>query len=136
MIEDVPTISTDATLEAAVVAMAKADLEYLVVVDDGDPTGLLTPRRALIGWIKTNVPIAEVPVSGFASGFPVTVEPDTPLLFAIGHFRRAGVDVLPVQDGLSIAGVVTRRLVAENLAALRDEAVHNAAMDRWVDTHK
>ena len=72
-------------------------------------------------------------MSGFRSGFRVTVDPDTPVLFAISRMHRDGVDLLPVQDGLSIPGVVTKSQISEQVTTLRDEAVHNATMERWVD---
>ena len=62
----------------------------------------------------------------------MTIEPDTPLIFTIGHMRRHCTDVMAVQDGLSIRGVVTKSQIAHHVSALRDEAVHNATMERWV----
>ncbi len=132
MIEDFATVTESASLEDAAIGMLKSDHEYLIVTDDGEPVGLITPRRALVACVKTGKPIDEIPVSGFATGFPVTVEPDTPVLFAISHMRRAQVEVLPVQTDLSIVGVVTRSGIVQNVSNLRNEALNNAKEEsKW-----
>lgn len=137
MIEEFATVETSGTLKDAVVTMLKSDHDYLIVTDDGQPTGLITPRRALVACVKTGKPIHEIPVSGFASGFPVTIEPDTPVLFAISHMRRSQVDVLPVQDGLSIEGVVTRNEIVQNVSKMRTEAINNAQEEQeWTDPRR
>ena len=127
MITEFATVDQSASLKDAAVGMIKSDHEFLIVTEDGQPTGLITPRRALVAAVKTGKPIESIPASGFATGFPVTIEPDTPVLFAISHMRRSQVEVLPVQKDLSIVGVVTRSEIVQNVSNMRTEAINNAS---------
>jgi len=127
MITEFATVDQSASLKDAAVGMVKSDHEFLIVTEDDQPSGLITPRRALVACVKTGKPIDSIPSSGFANGFPVTIEPDTPVLFAISHMRRSQVDVLPVQKDLSIVGVVTRSEIVNNVSNMRNEAINNAS---------
>ena len=39
-----PTIDVSATLRVAVVGMVKGGLDFLIVTEEANPTGLITPR--------------------------------------------------------------------------------------------
>lgn len=126
MITEFTTVDQSASLEDAAIGMIKSDHEFLIVTENDQPTGIITPRRALVACVKTGKPIDSIPVSGFTTGFPATIEPDTPVLFAISHMRRSQADVLPVKEDLSIIGVVTRTEIVQNVSNMRNEAINNA----------
>ncbi|WEL18927.1 CBS domain-containing protein [Halorhabdus sp. BNX81] len=122
MSTDYLTVSRDRSLRAAVEILLKDGRESIIITDGDDPDGLITQRSALIACYKTDDPLSEIPVSGFASGFPTSVKPDATVLFAIGQLINADTDVLPVVEGLELVGVVTREDMLNEYTNLRNEA--------------
>lgn len=125
MTDEYESISRSRRLKTAVGVMLKNGTEFVILTDESEPDGIITRRSALIACYKTDEPLSEIPVSGFASGFPTTVEPDSTVLFAIGLLVSNDAEVLPVVDGLELVGIVTREILLEKYSNLRNEAFAN-----------
>lgn len=134
MTSDFETVARDASLYVAVETMLRSGTEYVVLTSDEEPDGLITQRKALIACYKTERALPEIPVSGFAVGFPTTIKPDATALLATGHLVKADVSVLPVVEGLELVGVVTREDLLDNSSNLRREVFEqDERRDDWED---
>ncbi|MFW6436021.1 MAG: CBS domain-containing protein [Halococcoides sp.] len=122
MSTDFRTVPRSESLKAAVGVMLKADVEAVIITDGGDPSGIVTRRKALIASFKTDDPLSEIPLAGFSSGFPTSVAPDSTVLFAIGQLVSSNLEVLPVIDDLDLVGIVTRENMLDEYSNLRNEA--------------
>lgn len=123
MSTNVQTVARTESLRTAVTVMLRTNVEAVVLTEDGDPNGLVTERRALAAGVKTDEPFSEIPLTGFGTGFPNSVSPDTTVLFGIGRIVSAAIDVLPVLDGLDLVGLVSREDMLGEYSNLRREAI-------------
>lgn len=132
MSTDVRRVPRSESLRTAVGVMLRTNVEAVVLTADGDPNGLITMRKALIAAFKTDDSLSEIPLQGFASGFSVSVAPDSTVLFGIGRLVSSDLDVLPVLDGLELVGIVSREDMLDEYSNLRREAIEdNEKRSEW-----
>jgi predicted transcriptional regulator len=93
---------------------------------------MITRRKALVACYRTDAPLSDIPISGFSRGLDATVGPNEAVLVAVGKLRRATVSCLPVIDGMSVEGVVTKDDVIENLSNITSNMIENdEQQDEW-----
>jgi len=123
----VVTVAEDATLRAAAGRMLDRDVGSLVVLagDDGEPSpaGILTATDVLRAGYDSDRPLAACRVEDAASTSLVTVAPDRSVGRAVDLMAEAGVEHLPVVDGLDVVGIVTVTDVAVQYDEVREEAI-------------
>jgi CBS domain-containing protein len=128
------TIPRDRTLDEAVELMLSNRIDHVVVVEDGAPAAMITRRKALVACYKTDVPLSDIPISGFSRGLETKVGPNETVLIAVGKLRRAKVNCLPVVNGMSVEGVVTKDDVIENLSNITSDMIEkDKRKDEWMD---
>jgi CBS domain-containing protein len=126
------TIPRDQALDEAVKLMLSNKVDHIIVVEDGTPAAMITRRKALVACYRTDAPLSDIPISGFSRGLDATVGPNEAVLVAVGKLRRATVSCLPVIDGMSVEGVVTKDDVIENLSNITSNMIENdQQQDEW-----
>jgi tRNA nucleotidyltransferase (CCA-adding enzyme) len=133
MSEDFATVDRNKNLHQAVRKIVEKDLNNIVMTDsNGGPVGIVTQKKSLVACLKTKKAIHNIPLSGFSTGFKRRMEPSTPVLFASSRMVDEGVEVLPVQEGMSIVGVLTKEDIVRNVSNLRKEALENSkSKNNW-----
>lgn len=121
MREEFETVPYDQTLDEALKVMLRSRADHVFAVEDGTPAVMITTRKALLACCKTDMPVSEIPISGFSRGLEMRVGPKENTLICIGKLRRAKVDCLPVVNGMSVEGVVTKDDVIDNLSDITEE---------------
>ncbi len=117
MDRDVATIPAALTLDTFGEQVLDGSIDSIPVVDATGLVGVLGARQ-LRGvrrdrWAGTHVSDVMRSVDSLPS-----IQPETSLRAALDHLHRTGLDGLPVTDHGALAGIVTRRAVAQ---AIRDK---------------
>jgi len=132
MSTDVVTVELDATLAEAVERQLSAGVGSVVVLDDGNPCGIVTEHDALEAALQTGRPLDEVAVAKLAHGSVVTTQPGTTVQTVARQMSEKGVKKVPVIDGLDLVGILTLTDIVWHLSEIRTEASEiDAARDRW-----
>ncbi len=124
------TIPRDRTLDEAVKLMLNNRVDHIFVVENGAPAAMLTRRKALVACYKTDAPLSDIPISGFSRGLKTKVGPDETVLIAVGKLRQANINCLPVVNGMSVEGVVTKDDIIENLSNITTSMMENEEEER------
>ncbi len=109
MSRTVHTATISSKLGDAVKLMAKRDIGSIVVVDRGDPAGIVTERdvvRVLAHWGGSSL---KKSLRSVVSKPLVTVSPTTEIWEAFATMLRKGIRRLPVVEGGRVVGILTER---------------------------
>lgn len=132
MTEEFETVPPDQTLDSAVELMLRNAVDHVLIVEDGTPAAMITRRKALIACYKTDTPLSDIPISGFASGLETRVGPSETVLIAVGKLRRVKVNCLPVVSGMSVEGVLTKDDIIENISNITENMIEEEEQkDEW-----
>ncbi|WP_324662278.1 CBS domain-containing protein [Haloarcula sediminis] len=128
----VVTVDVDATLAVAADRLLDAGVGSVIVVEGGDPLGILTESDVLRAARDTGRPLAAIDVREVAHRLAVTTTPST----AVGTVARLmadeGVKKVPVLDGVDLVGIVTLTDIVWELPSLRGEATAiEAVREEW-----
>lgn len=128
------TIPHDRTLDEAVELMLSNKVDHIFVVEDETPAAMLTRRKTLIACYKTDAPLSDIPISGFSRGLEARVRPDETVLISVGKLRQPKVNCLPVVNGMSVEGVVTKDDIIENISNITSDIIDDhERKDEWTD---
>lgn len=114
MQHEVATLGTDARLSDALRAMRDRGTDYVVIVRDGSPVGLLTERDAIAFALR--MPAPDTPVGELINATVLDIEPQAPLQQAAQRMEQAGVRRLLVTAGGRLVGVLTRHDIVRGLS--------------------
>ncbi|WP_185191372.1 CBS domain-containing protein [Halobellus ruber] len=135
MTEDVETVPRNRTLDEAVRLMLGNGVDHVFVVEDGEPAAMVTRRKALMACYKTDAPVSEIPISGFSRGLESRVGPNETVLIAVGKLQRANLNCLPVVNGMTVEGVLTKDDVISNISSITSDMIEgNKRKDEWTDS--
>ena len=123
MTRDLFTVQPDDLVDLAANVMDWEHVRHVPVEDDEGRLVGLVSHRTLIrllaqGEARGGQPI---PVSRIMKSDPITVEPGTLTLTAIGLMRKHAVACLPVVEGDKLVGILTERDLIEMAAQLFEE---------------
>lgn len=105
--EGVVVTEPDSTVSAAVETMRDENVGSLVVVDDGNPVGIVTDRDLVLDVLGQDRDPDEVTVGDVMSEGLFTVEAGIGLLDLIGEMGNEGVRRAPVVEDGELVGIVT-----------------------------
>jgi len=132
MSTDVVTVDVDATVDEAVERVLVNDVGSVVVIEDGNPTGIVTESDALEAALRSGRPLAEIPVAKLHHNPVVTTSPDRTVQGVARRMADQGIKKVPVMDDLDLVGIVTLSDVVWHLSDLRAEAAETDAVhERW-----
>ena len=121
----VATVTAAATASTAAARCDEADIGSLVVVDDGDPVGIVTSAD-FVHLLGTGTDPAAKPVGEFMSAPVVTTTPEVPGGEAVQTMREAGVSRLVVLDGGDVVGIFS----TDDVARVVPQILHRSELDR------
>ncbi len=127
----VPSLDKDYSLAEALRVMERAGVDRAVLTEDGSPRGIMTLRDVIfkLGTVRTKrAYIGGLHASSFMSEPLVTVAPGDPLRSALEAMEKGGFTSVPVVEGGSLVGVVTRSELA-GLVAEEPEASDIKVLD-------
>ncbi|WP_338738178.1 CBS domain-containing protein [Haloplanus salilacus] len=104
---DIVTSDIEGTVRAAVEQMLRNHVGSVVVVDDGNPTGIVTETDILKIGYGTERCFGDIPLERAMSRPLVTIAPDKSIRAAMRTMRTENVKKLPVQDGIDLVGILT-----------------------------
>jgi len=133
---EVETVQPAVSAREAARRLRAAAVGSLVVVEGGDPVGIVT-EADLVGVLAAAVDPDAAAVEEVMSESLVTVDADADIDEAVGLLERHGVKKLVVLDGGTLAGVITTTDLSYYLPRLRNpgapvEAETDAATPRPV----
>ena len=132
MSTDVVTVDREATLAEAVERLLAHAVGSVIVLDDGDPAGIVTESDVLEAILETGLPLAEIPVAKLQHDPVITTSPDRSVLGVARRMADNDTEKVPVMDGLELVGVVTHSDIVWHLSDIRREASKlDQAHDRW-----
>lgn len=124
------TIQSDASLSKAVEALTAHDAGSLVVMDNGEMTGLITFREVLQAVSQVKGDLSAMTVAEFKIVNPTVARPDMPIEgvreLLVSHHQR----YVPVMDGKLLMGVVSFMDVAK--AVLEEQGFENRMLKNFI----
>lgn len=131
----VVTVDIEASLAHAVEQQLDAGVGSVVVLDDGNPCGIVTENDALGAALQTGRALTEIPVGKLAHGSVVTTQPETPVQTVARQMAEEDVKKVPVLDGIDLVGILTLTDIVWHLSEIQAETADiAAARDRWDTT--
>lgn len=108
MTPDPVSMTSDATLQDAAVAMRDRDIGDVVVTKpDGSVCGIITDRDIVVRSIAQGVDPFSMTLDDVCSDDLVTVGPDDPVAAAVKAMEERAVRRLPVMDDGTLVGIVS-----------------------------
>jgi CBS domain-containing protein len=103
------SIGTDATVAAALDAVQRHGMGYVLIVEDGRPRGIMSDREVLMKIVARDVKY-DSNLMDFVSRIPVTLSPRETIARAIKLMIAEGVEIIPIVDSTGKATAVLRTL--------------------------
>jgi len=129
MNKDIPTIEDHASVTEAGKAMMKSGRGFLIILKDGQPTGIVTEHDFVNKIIAGEKDPAKILVAEITSSPLITIDPDEDLLKASELMQNHNIRRLPVvKDGI-IYGVLTAREIAQRVREYVDQSIKD--LMRW-----
>jgi CBS domain-containing protein len=107
MVTEIVTVDSKETVRTAVEAMLRNHVGSVIVITDGNPTGIVTETDTLQAGYATDEGFSEIPLKDVMSRPLVTIEPDKSLRTAMRTMKNEKIKKLPVQDGIDLVGILT-----------------------------
>jgi two-component system, NtrC family, sensor kinase len=108
MSKDVTTVSADATVAEAATVMSGRHISCVVVMEGGQPKGILTERDVIRKVTALELDPGTVPVIRVMTADLISVAPDTSI-FCVGRMMdQMRIHRLLVMDGGRLAGILTQ----------------------------
>ncbi|ELZ61005.1 CBS domain containing protein [Halorubrum hochstenium ATCC 700873] len=134
MTEDFAAVERNETLDRAVRAMLRDDVNHVVVEEGETPSAIITRRKVLHACYQTDSPLSEIPVSGFDRGFEAMIEPNTTALLAVGRIQNSEVSCLPVVDEMEVLGILTKDDIIDNVSNITSDTLRrDDRRSEWTD---
>ena len=115
MRKDVITTEKDQTVHQAAQLMKENDISFLVIVENGDPVGVLTERDFVQKFCTDDKKSVEMKISEIMSYKFRSVEPTTEIEGAIQKMLNNNIRRLLVLDNKKLVGVITQTDLASHL---------------------
>jgi len=104
---DLVTADIEGTLLSLAEQMLRNHVGSVIVVKDGNPTGIVTETDIIKAGYARDDCFSDIPIEQVMSHPLVTVAPDKPIRTAMRAMRDENVKKLPVQDGIDLLGILT-----------------------------
>jgi len=132
MSTDVVTVALDATVADAVDQLLEAGVGSVIVVEDGEPVGILTESDVLSAAREDGSALGEIAVRDVGHRPVVTTSPSTAVPTVARLMADEGVKKVPVLSGVDLVGIVTLTDIVWALPSLRTEhAAIDAVREEW-----
>ena len=129
MNKEVYTINGNATVTEGAKAMAEKRSNYLIVLKEGKPSGIITDNDLVIKILAKEAGPSTITVSKVMSTPLITIDPDEDLLKAAQVMHEQNIRKLPVVRGGIIYGMITATDIANQCGTYVDRTVKDIL--RW-----
>lgn len=129
MNKTVNTIGEDVTVTEASKAMAEKKSDYLLVLKEGKPTGIVTQDDFVNKVLAKEANPSTVKISSVMSKPLITIDPDEDLLKASESMREHNIRKLPVVRNGIIYGIITATDIANRCGTYVDKSIKDII--RW-----
>ncbi|MCR6623569.1 MAG: CBS domain-containing protein [archaeon YNP-LCB-024-027] len=125
MTKTIYTVDCNATVAEASKIMLEKNVGYLIVLDGGQPVGMISERDIVFKVVALGKDPTNVKVSEIMSKPLITVDPDATISDAVEIMVKNGLRRIPVvKDGI-IYGVFTTRDLAAHFKEYEDKLVRD-----------
>jgi CBS domain-containing protein len=107
MSKDVKVVQNDTSAQEVVALMAKYDVDAVLVVQSGKPTGIITNQDVLIRAVEPGVPLKSVIARMIYTNPLVTIEESATVEEAANLMKSWRIKHLPVTKDGRLAGMLT-----------------------------
>jgi CBS domain-containing protein len=121
MRKDVSTLSTEASATEASKIMSTNKVGYIIALDKGRPTGIVTERDLVLKVMAKDKNPNEIKVSECMSSPLITIDPDKSIEEAVETMKKHGFRRLPVVKSDVIYGIFTARDLVEHFEEIEDK---------------
>ena len=104
---DIISCEASTSVGAAVALLAERRIGALPVLEDGRLVGIFSERDALYQLARDGAAMLEASVGDVMTAPPITVEPQTGVMDALGLMTRRWIRHLPVISGGTLIGFVS-----------------------------
>lgn len=132
MSTSVVTVDVEGTVADAVDRLLDAGVGSVIVVEDGDPVGILTESDVLQSARDTGRPLGEIDIRDVGHRPIVTTSPSKAVTTVARLMIDEDVKKIPVLDGMDLVGIVTLTDVVWALPSLRaEQTAIEAVREEW-----
>jgi CBS domain-containing protein len=125
MTKTIYTVDCNATVAEASKIMLEKNVGYLIVLDGGQPVGMISERDIVFKVVALGKDPSKVKVGEIMSKPLITVDPDATISDAVDIMVKNGLRRIPVvKDGI-IYGVFTTRDLATHFKEYEDKLVRD-----------
>jgi len=107
MSKDVKVVRNDTTAQEIVATMTKYDVNSVIVVQSGKPTGIITTRDVLVRMVEHGVPLSAVIARQIYTNPLVTIDETATVEEAAKLMKRWRIKHLPVTKNDRLVGMLT-----------------------------
>lgn len=118
MTRDFETTSFDQMLDNVAEIMLRKNVDHVVARVDGTPSVIVTRRKVILASYKTDLPLSEIPISGFGRGLDTAIRPSGTVLLSVGKLQEAEAECIPVVEDMEVLGVLTKDDIVENVSKI------------------
>jgi len=120
MSKPVQKIDSDANVELAGRAMAKARIDSIIVIKKNNPVGILTDSDLIKKIVAKNIKPASIKVGKVMSEPLVSIAPEETVLEASRKMRRNNIKRLPVISKGNVVGIISTSDIARTVPEMVD----------------
>ena len=125
MERNVVTVDSGYTAAEASELMLNKRVDYLIVLEGGQPTGIVTERDFVWKVIAKKIDPSQVKVSEFMSAPLITITPEVSVEEAIMTMAKHNIRKLPIVQDKIIQGIFTTRDLAKHFRYFEDKILRD-----------
>ena len=107
MSKDVKVVRNDTTAQEIVATMTKYDVNSVIVVQSGKPTGIITTRDVLVRAVEHGMPLSSIIARMIYTNPLVTIDESATVEEAAKLMKRWRIKHLPVTKNDRLVGMLT-----------------------------
>jgi CBS domain-containing protein len=121
MSKDVKVVRNDTSAHEVVATMSKYDVNAVLVVQSGRPTGIITTRDVLVRAVEHGMPLSSVTARMIYTNPLVTIDESATVEEATKLMKRWSIKHLPVTKNDRLVGMLTYTDIVFAVPALLSE---------------
>ena len=131
MSKDIITVEGNLSAFAASKIMLEKNVDYLIVLEKAQPTGIVTERDLVLKVMAPGKNPSKMKISECMTTPIVTTDPDATIEEAAKTMAEHGIRRLPVVRETIIYGVFTSQDLARNLKKYEDKLAREIIFSFW-----
>jgi len=121
MSTNVNLFKNESTALEVVKTMSDCDVDYVIVVQSGKPTGIITTRDVLVRAVEHGMPLSSIIARMIYTNPLVTIDEDATVEEAVKLMKQWSIKHLPVTKNDRLVGLLTHTDIAFAVPAMLSE---------------